>query len=353
MSKKICVIGAFDFVNLPTGGQPVKTRQLYVSLVQRYGADNVDFIETYGWKRNPIKLIKALFVEAKKCDTLIMLPAHNGVEVFSRLLLCLKKTMGINIFYDVIGGWLADKTQNSSSLRKILSMFDGIWVETSSMCNALKRQGFANVWVVPNFKNVIPLKETELPKEFIEPFRLVTFSRVTEKKGISIAINAVSKINKEKSSIKYTLDIYGDIDEEYQLEFQKLLENSKEYVHYAGIVSPENSVEVLKDYFALLFPTQFFTEGVPGTLIDAYCAGVPVITSLWLNYSDVFAEGLTGYGYSFEDIDGLYTILNKILENVDDFLAMKTTTLKYADNFNADKIVDRIVELLQNGDKQI
>jgi glycosyltransferase involved in cell wall biosynthesis len=232
-------------------------------------------------------------------------------------------------------------------------MFDGIWVETSSMCNALKRQGFANVWVVPNFKNVIPLKETELPKEFIEPFRLVTFSRVTEKKGISIAINAVSKINKEKSSIKYTLDIYGDIDEEYQLEFQKLLENSKEYVHYAGIVSPENSVEVLKDYFALLFPTQFFTEGVPGTLIDAYCAGVPVITSLWLNYSDVFAEGLTGYGYSFEDIDGLYTILNKILENVDDFLAMKTTTLKYADNFNADKIVDRIVELLQNGDKQI
>jgi hypothetical protein len=54
---------------------------------------------------------------------------------------------------------------------------------------------------------------------------------------------------------------------------------------------------VLKDYFALLFPTHFYTEGIPGTVIDAYAAGIPVISAKWESYSDVIDEGVTGIGY--------------------------------------------------------
>lgn len=38
-----------------------------------------------------------------------------------------------------------------------------------------------------------------------------------------------------------------------------------------------------------------YTEGIPGTLIDAYCAGVPVVSALWLNYVGVFEDEVTGY----------------------------------------------------------
>mgnify|MGYP002519543662 CR=1 FL=1 len=30
-----------------------------------------------------------------------------------------------------------------------------------------------------------------------------------------------------------------------------------------------------------------YTEGVPGTIIDAYAAGLPIISAKWLNYGDI------------------------------------------------------------------
>ena len=68
----------------------------------------------------------------------------------------------------------------------------------------------------------------------------------------------------------------------------------------------------LKDYFILLFPTHYFTEGIPGTIIDAYAAGVPVICSRWQNFDDLIDEGKTGFGYDFKDRQGLKTKLLKI-----------------------------------------
>lgn len=52
---------------------------------------------------------------------------------------------------------------------------------------------------------------------------------------------------------------------------------------FSGKVSFDNSVEVLKKYFLLLFLTQYYTEEITGTIIDAFCVGVPVIAAKWEN----------------------------------------------------------------------
>ena len=59
---------------------------------------------------------------------------------------------------------------------------------------------------------------------------------------------------------------------------------SNNCARYCGIKDPKDSVKTLKNYFALVFPTRFYTEGIPGTIIDAYYAGVPVIASKWESF---------------------------------------------------------------------
>ena len=60
-----------------------------------------------------------------------------------------------------------------------------------------------------------------------------------------------------------------------------------------------------------MFPTLFYTEGIPGTILDAYAAGVPVLASRWESFSDVIDER-TGIGYKFGNVIELRNVLEKI-----------------------------------------
>ena len=251
--KKCCIIGAFGFSDLEhaTGGQPVKTRALYDLLEEKYGDERITYIETYQWKKNPIRMLVQLLLSVFSCDVLIMLPAQNGVRVFTRILRKWKRK-DARLYYDVIGGWLPEKLLDDHFLLAELKKFDGIWVETYSMEKVLKELGLKNVSIVPNFKRLEILSKEELPDFTKEPLPLCTFSRVMEEKGISEAIEVVTKINAKLGRKVFTLDIFGPVAPEYELKFYDKLKHCSGEVSYKGVVLPEKSVQTVKNYFALL-----------------------------------------------------------------------------------------------------
>jgi glycosyltransferase involved in cell wall biosynthesis len=151
-----------------------------------------------------------------------------------------------------------------------------------------------------------------------------------EEKGIEDIINAVRQINSQFGKTIFALDIYGKIDDTYIVRFEELRKRFPDYIKYAGMVEPEQSVETIKDYFALVFPTHYFTEGVPGTLVDACMAGIPVISALWGNYEDVFVEGVTGWGYEFGNQEALIEVLIRVMNNPKSFSKLRHSTLKEA-----------------------
>ncbi len=51
----------------------------------------------------------------------------------------------------------------------------------------------------------------------------------------------------------------------------------------------------------MLFPTKFKTEGIPGTIIDAYASGLTVVSSIWDNYNEIIDDGITGIGYEIDN----------------------------------------------------
>lgn len=111
------------------------------------------------------------------------------------------------------------------------------------------------------------------------------------------------KINQKYGRVVYHLDIYGQVEAGEEEWFANLQRKFPDYIRYGGLIAFDKSVDVLKSYFFLLFPTKCPGEGIPGTIIDAYAAGLPVVSSLYPNFAEIIEEGVTGLGYEFDNVD--------------------------------------------------
>ncbi len=340
---KIGVLGYFGKDDNVLNGQTIKTKS-FVLGIEKYTSHLIMRIDSCGWIRNPFRLLKSIDRAFKECDCVIMFPAQNGVRVFAPLLAYYKRKFRTKVFYNVIGGWLPEFLKGKSSLRKALSFFDGIWVETTTMRRLLTEHGFQNIAVVPNFKDLRVLNEMELIYPDGEPYKLCTFSRVMKEKGVETAVNAVASVNEKCGRTVYTLDIYGPVDEQQTEWFEGLKRKFPSYIHYCGCVEPQKSVETLKYYFALLFPTHFYTEGVPGTIIDAYSAGIPVVASRWQNFADVVDDGATGIGYDFEGENALERVLMQTVHCPDRMNIMKVKCLEKSRLFTPEAVITTIMQ---------
>lgn len=340
----VCGHFALD-INL-LNGQTVKTKIITDELKAALGSNNVYIVDTYGWKKNPLILFANCCKLIKKCRNVIILPASNGIKVFVPLFNILNKIYKRKLHYVVIGGWLPDLLKNNIKLQRWLSNFDGIYVETNYLVKSLNNLGLINVRKLPNFKKLKILEKNELIYNNKEPYKLCTFSRIMKEKGIEDAINAVKHINEKYHRIIYTLDIYGQIEENYIENFKILCNKFPSYIRYRGTVPFDKSVEILKEYFALLFPTHFATEGIPGTIIDAYCAGLPIISSKWNSFSDIIDDYKTGIGFELNNIDELICILQNIANDPSKLYEMKENCLKKASDYLPQSVIPYFISFL-------
>lgn len=341
---KVSVLGHFgEGANL-FNGQTIKTKTVTEELQNQLGQDQVLKIDTHGGWKTLLKAPFQIFYALKNSVNVLIFPAHNGLRVYAPLLSFLRRLFNKRkIHYVVIGGWLPKFLLKRQNLSKSLKKFDGIYVETCTMKSALEEQGFENVFVMPNCKKLMVLSESELVYPLGAPYKLCTFSRVMKEKGIETAISVIKQVNDKLSYTAYSLDIYGQVDTTQTGWFESLKLQFPDYVRYCGCVNANQSVGVLKEYFALLFPTYYEGEGFAGTLIDAYSAGVPVIASDWKYNSELINEDV-GYIYPTKDQEAFVNILEEIAMNPDMILSKKRPCLKEAEKYKIDKIVQALIK---------
>ena len=343
MMKKVCVIGHFAREENLLNGQTVKTKIITKEIMKEFGKEQISCVDTHGGvkalRQVPIQCINAL----KFHKNIVIFPAENGLRIFAPLL------VGLNIFfhkklhYVVIGGWLPNFLENRKILSAFLKKFNVVYVETNEMKSALGKMGFDNIVVVPNCKELVMLKHDELILEFSEPYKLCTFSRVMKEKGIEEAVDSVKRVNKLYNRVVYTLDIYGPIDLTQVEWFEKLKMTFPEYIRYGGIVPFDKSTMILKQYYALLFPTFYEGEGFAGTLIDAMAAGVPVIASNWRYNSEIIANGKTGIIIK----DSLDSALIYAFQQKEKWIQMKEKCLIEAKKYCPKVALKRLIDNLK------
>lgn len=119
-------------------------------------------------------------------------------------------------------------------------------------------------------------------------------------------------------------------------------------------------------YDLLLLPIRYYTEGVPGTLLDAYAARVPVVVTNWKHAKEVVIDGTSGIiidfdnpdivedgknGYLFNPLD-VEDIANKLLMitgiNKDGLTQMECLSRQLAERrFAQDKFVNSYIDIIQ------
>lgn len=343
--KTICVCGHFAFGENKLNGQTVKTKIITQGLIDAFGEDALTYVDSSGRFRGLLTLPYRVFKAARSCDHMVILLAYKGLRVVTPILALLRLFFHFQVHYVIVGGWIARFMDNKPFLRfSLRHAVDWMYPETSVLRDALAERGFTNALVMPNFKALEILPSPLAAHQ--EPYRLCTFSRVMKQKGMEDAMVAVSRVNETMGRTVYDLTIYGPVWHTETGWFDSLQQSFPSYVHYGGSVPFDQSVAVLKDYFALLFPTRFFTEGVPGTLIDAYAAGLPVISSRWESFADVVDDGCTGYGYTFESVDALTDLLMDIACHPQRIESLRQNCLDKAKSFLPQSVMPILTDRL-------
>lgn len=246
----------------------------------------------------------------------------------------------------MIGGSLDSNVRQNPHWVKYINSFVVNLAEGKTQVEALKDAGVTNVVETFTFRNAQIVSEDEFPVYNQAPFRFCTFCRVTKAKGISDAIQAAIKINQEQHAYA-TLDVYGPLDENYRGEFEELLAQSDGTARYMGCVPPEKSVDTLKGYFMHLFPTTWKGEGMPGTLVDCFAAGLPTIATDWNYNAEILREGETGYCYDWQKPGLLAEKMLFCMEHPEQIAKMRYACIKEAEKYQPDASMEQIFEFMR------
>jgi glycosyltransferase involved in cell wall biosynthesis len=349
MSKrKVAIIGFFAGNRNKTGGQEAKTFSLYDE-IKKTKKWEITTVDTFYKRSNPLKLLLQSLVCLVKTSDIIVLLSSNGMKLYFPVLYFFARYFNKRIYHDVIGGNLYELADRYPRLIKYMNSFIVNWVETNKMKEELEKRGVLNCDVIPNFKRLKIVSEEEIDQTYEEPFRFCTFSRVVKEKGIEDAIEAIEELNAKYCRKICELDIYGSIDEKYKEDFQKLMDKSTDAISYCGMVPFNKSVETIRGYYALLFPTHWKGEGFPGTIVDAFSAGLPVIATDWNYNSEIIDNYVNGILYPKEDILNLTSAIDYMINNASIY-QMKKDCIKKAELYQPDFYISKIVSKIEGLD---
>lgn len=329
MKNKILVLGYFGYITNQLDGQTVKTRDIFRLLREQKGAENVDFYDTQLFKFKRSSLFN-MFYKVMRCKTLIYLPAHNNLKYIFPIIYFLSLLFHYKIHYFVVGGWLSQFIKPLTLHQRMLKKITGIHVETERLLNDLKNNySYDNVDIFPNFRffNFHPTRNIS------DKLRLVFMARINKMKGLDWIFYLAEYIVNQNLEDKISITFYGPINNDDKDYF---LQNVAKYdfINYQGPLQPNEIYPILCKYDLMLLPTHYYTEGLPGSVVDAYISGIPVIATEWKHAREFIDDGNTGFIIPFEN--GQDVLIEKVIyfmSHKDTLIEMQSKALKYRAKF--------------------
>lgn len=298
MNSNILVLGYFGYETNQLDGQTIKTRNVYDLIKSKEEqVGNVTYFDTELFQKSIITVF-SLFWKLIKSRKLIYLPAQNNLKFIFPFIYFISVVFKVKIHYLVVGGWLPEFIANKKLHRLMLKQIAGIHTETKRMKSELEQQyNFSNVDVFPNFRffDFKPIAYHDLNR-----LNLVFMARVNKMKGLDMIFSLGDYIQKNGQDESINITFYGPIFEEDRLYFETELAKYP-FMKYNGELQPGKINKTLQQYDAMLLPTHYFTEGLPGSIVDAYISGIPVIVTNWKHAEEFVSHGKTGFIVPFEN----------------------------------------------------
>lgn len=301
--NKILVIGCFGDKTGRLDGQINKTNTIYTMMKERLDKNSkLDYFNTLSVEDN-IFLIFKLIVKLIWCNTAVLIPANHSLEIFFPFLYYFSKVARYKIIHICVGGWQLDfffggtKFTPHPLQMKLSKKCFAIIAEVKMVYKELTTtHGFTNCDYLPNFRR---FKYEPLLANDSETLKLVYFGRVNKQKGYDIIFGLADYI--VKNSLNITISFYGRIEPSDEKDFLEKVSAYSELVNYGGMLKDEEITTTMRKYDVMLLPTRYYTEGVSGTMLDGYIAGIPIIATDWLHAHDYIENGYNGFIVPFDN----------------------------------------------------
>lgn len=186
------------------------------------------------------------------------------------------------LFRKIGGDFESDYTSSALHrlyIRFLLKKVDIIYAESFGLTQFLKAKGFN----AEQFLNAREKPDQSFQEVEADKLNLVYIGRLTKSKGIENLIEIDDKLRNT------VIDIYGPMES----VSPEIFSNTKN-IAYRGCFVNSEIYDVLRQYHAVLLPSEFRGEGHPGSIIEALMMGKPVITTK-INYNkELVKEGFNG-----------------------------------------------------------
>lgn len=350
-NSSVLVIGALGYTKNQLDGQTIKTRNV-VSLLKEKHNGGIYTIDTLDVKRQIIRTIFSLFINLIRCKTVIIIPANRSLETLFPHLYRLSRIFRYEIILLCVGGWQIEffnggyifqpHPYHLEACKNIKAFMPEIDKVTQEL---VEKYNFKNCETFTNFRLTKRILPQNTANEISKQLRLVFMARITKPKGYDVIFSFIDTIRDKDLNIK--IDFYGPIDTDDEIDFLSKVDKYHDIVAYKGVLQPEDICNTLSTYDLLLLPTRFYTEGVPGTIIDAYAAGIPVVVTNWKHAKEVVIDGTSGIIVDFDNPEEEFanTIIN--LYNDRDLLNnLKKGTVEGLIPYSSETAWDRLKKYL-------
>lgn len=272
----------------PVGGAGVSLKQLSERLAQLDDV-RVIMVNTGGVRGHRFTgvfrffaIIGRIFRGALQADVVSLQPVPTGLPFIGPFAWAAAAIFGKPFMIRMFGGedFLDVPGVRGSIVRWLVRRTDLYLAQTKALVVSAKRDGLRRVEWFPTHRPMPPASEIQ-DRGGACCRRFVFLSHVKPTKGIHELVAAAEQLD---GSVE--VDIYGPLMDGLTAEHFA----GRKGVAYKGQVPPGEALRILPTYDALLFPTFWQGEGYPGIILEAYGAGLPVITTNWMAIPEIVDE---------------------------------------------------------------
>lgn len=231
--------------------------------------------------------------------------------------------------YRYFGPWLAKFAEF------VLRHADQYFAETQQLVEQAKSRGLSNVRWFPNHR---PFK-TDNTRVSVQAARtscnrFIYVGHVRKCKGIKTLAEAASKLPEY-----ITVDVYGPWFD----DLDRNVFDACAQIRYRGVIKPKNVVSVMRKYDAFIYPTHHDGEGYPGAIMEAYCAGLPVVATRWRAIPEIVDESV-GILVEPKNATELYQAMIQLTHDKDLYRRLSENTFKKAEFFSVDRWTNMFIK---------
>jgi glycosyltransferase involved in cell wall biosynthesis len=149
-----------------------------------------------------------------------------------------------------------------------------------------------------------------------DPFTVLFLGNLIREKGVFVLLQAAAKVVAAHPSVRFVFAGDWPLQSD-RVEAERTIRESgiQQHVSFTGVVWGEQKWQLLVDADALVFPTYYYMESHPLVVVEALCAGLPVISTRWAAIPEMIEDEVNGLLAAPRDADDL---ADKILRLIRD-----------------------------------